>query len=218
MIQEFAVVWAHKEKLIAGLLNTVWLAAVATVLAAVIGAAIAAVLMSRSKPLRSLMRGAVDFMRCIPFLLLAYIVYYGLPVLGIRFDNWSAGLAALILYNSAYMGEILRAAWSGLPAEYTDAAHAFGFYGLRLYRRIILPPVVLAAVPVIGNQAIQVIKDSAFLMIIAVPELTHSASSIQSNYFVPFAAFIAAVALYWVLCRIVELGVGVVERRAEARR
>ena len=118
----------------------------------------------------------VDCMRCVPFLMLAYIVYYGLPSLGINFDNFTAGLAAIILYNSAYMGEILRGAWSRLPPDYTQAALSYGFHGFTLYRRIILPPIVMAAAPVIGNQVIQVIKDTAFLMIIAVPELTHAAS------------------------------------------
>ena len=102
--------------------------------------------------------------------------------------------------------------------ESIDAGSAFGFYGRNLYLRIILPQVVLAAIPMIGNQSIQVIKDTAFLMIIAVPELTHAASSIQSKYYVPFAAFISAVALYWAMCSVIEAGVRRVERIAEVRR
>jgi polar amino acid transport system permease protein len=77
---------------------------------------------------------------------------------------------------------------------------------------------VLSAGPVVGNQLIQIIKDSAFLTIIALPELTHAASSIQSRYYVPFAAFITAVALYWGLCLVVEGGVNVLRRLADARR
>ncbi len=218
MSHEFAVVWAHKDRLLEGLANTIWLSLLATAIALVLGALIAAVLMSRLSVARRAMQWLVDGMRCVPFLLLAYIVYYGLPTFGIRLNNWTAGLCALVLYNAAYLGEILRGAWAGLPSEYTDAAHAFGFQGLLLYRRIILPPVILASVPIIGNQVIQIIKDSAFLTILAVPELTHAASAIQSTYFVPFAAFVAAVALYWVLCRAVELTVGWTERRAEERR
>jgi polar amino acid transport system permease protein len=218
MIHEFGIVWAHKDRLVDGLANTVWLALLSAAIALLLGALIAALLMSSRRPLRLTMQWLVDGMRCIPFLLLAYIVYYGLPTLGIRFDNWTAGLCALALYNAAYMGEILRGAWASLPAEHTDAGHAFGYHGFLLYRRLILPPIVLASVPVIGNQVIQVIKDSAFLMIIAVPELTHAASAIQSTYYVPFAAFVAAVALYWALCRCVELVVGAIEHRAEARR
>jgi polar amino acid transport system permease protein len=215
---EFEIVWAHKDRLLQGLANTVWLVALATVIALLLGALVAAALTSSSRAVQRPTQWLVDGMRCVPFLLLAYIVYYGLPTLGIRFNNWSAGLCALVIYNAAYIGEILRGAWASLPRGYVDAAHAVGFHGPALYRRIILPPVVLAAVPVLGNQMIQIIKDSAFLMIIAVPELTHAASSIQATYFVPFAAFVAAVVLYWLLCRCVEVLVGQVERKAEATR
>ena len=218
MTREFAIVWAHRDRLLEGLTNTVWLCVLATALALLIASPITMALMASNRPLRVAARGFVDAMRCIPFLLLAYIVYYGLPTLGIRFNNWSAGLCALTIYNAAYMAEILRGGWASLPREHIDAGYAFGFSGLRLYRRIILPPVAFACVPVMGNQMIQIIKDSAFLTIIAVPELTHEASAIQSMYYVPFAAFVAAVALYWVLCRIVELLVAAIERRAEARR
>jgi polar amino acid transport system permease protein len=218
MTNEFAIVWAHKERMFQGLANTVGLVALATALALPAGALVAAALTSHSRALQRPMQWLVDGMRCVPFLLLAYIVYYGLPTLGIRFNNWTAGLSALVIYNAAYIGEILRGAWASLPRGYIDAAQAVGFHGLPLYRRIILPPVVFAAVPILGNQVIQIIKDSAFLTIIAVPELTHAASSIQSTYYVPFAAFVAAVALYWVLCRGVELVVAWIERRAEARR
>jgi polar amino acid transport system permease protein len=82
----------------------------------------------------------------------------------------------------------------------------------------VLPPLMLSAGPVLGNQLILIVKDSAFLTIIALPELTHAASSIQSRHFIPFAAFIAAVLLYWALCLVVEAGVSAVGRRAEARR
>jgi polar amino acid transport system permease protein len=215
---EFAIVWAHKDRLFLGFANTVGLAVLATALALIVGALMAAALASHSKAIRRPAQWLADGMRCVPFLLLAYIVYYGLPTLGIRLNNWTAGLAALVIYHAAYIGEILRGAWANLPRGYIDAAHAVGFHGQVLYRRIILPPIVFAAVPVLGNQVIQIIKDTAFLMIIAVPELTHAASSIQATYYVPFAAFVAAVALYWVLCRCVELAVGAIERRAEARR
>jgi polar amino acid transport system permease protein len=218
IIHEFAIVLEHADKLLSGLANTVLLAGIGSLLALVFGVLIAMALMSRRPVLRLTMQGLVDAMRCVPFLMLAYIVYYGLPSIGINFDNFTAGLVALVLYNAAYMAEILRGARSRLPPDYTQAAQAFGFHGFTMYRRIILPPIVMAAAPVIGNQVIQVIKDTAFLMIIAVPELTHAASSIQSTYYVPFAAFLSAIALYWVLCALVEWGVRSIERIAEGRR
>jgi polar amino acid transport system permease protein len=218
MIRDFGITWAHRDQLINGLINTVWLSLAGAALAFALGCLIAMLLMARAQGLAAAARWFVDAMRCVPFLLFAYLVYYGLPSLGIRFTNFGAGLLALTLYNAAYMAELLRAAWSALPREMLEAGHAFGFTGLSLFRRIVLPPVILAAIPMIGNQLIQIIKDSAFLTIIAVPELTHEASSIQAVYFVPFAAFVTAVLLYWGLCLVVEAAVGAVGRLAESRR
>ena len=67
--------------------------------------------MSQKPAVSRAARAFVDGMRCIPFLLFAYIVYYGFPSIGINLDNWGAGLLALTIYNAAYMAEILRGAW-----------------------------------------------------------------------------------------------------------
>jgi len=218
VIAQFGLVWDHRDLLINGFLTTLWLSALSAVASIALGTVLAMALMSR-RPLVARASGVlVDAMRCVPFLLFAYIVYYGLPSLGLRFSNWSSGLFALILYNTAYMAELVRGAWRGLPGEMIEAGHAFGFHGLGLVRRIILPPVIFAAIPMIGNQLIQIIKDSAFLTIIAVEELTHAATVIQATYFLPFASFITALLLYWVLCLCVEQLVRLVGARAELRR
>jgi polar amino acid transport system permease protein len=214
----FDIVWEHSDRIAAGLLNTVILSLLGALLALILGSLVAILLMSSNRFLRLGVQGLVDLMRCVPFLMLVYLVYYGLPHYGIDFDNWTAGLAALVIYNTAYMAEILRGIWSRLSRETIDAGVAFGFHGYRLYSRIIFPQVFLAAGPMVGNQLIQIIKDTAFLTIIAVPELTHAASGIQAQYFVPFAAFIVAILIYWALCALVEAGVFAVERLAEARR
>ena len=217
-MSEFAVVWQNREMLITGFENTLIIVAVAAVGALVLGALLTIPLMSRRPAIRTAATAYVDAMRCVPFLLFVYLIYYGLPSLGLRFDNWSTGIAALTLYNSAYMGEVLRGAWADLPKEHIEAGHAFGFSGWRLFRRIILPPVLFSALPLIGNQLIQIVKDSAFLTIIAVAELTHEATALQTTYFVPFASFLAAVVLYWVTCVTIESTVGFVNRFAEERR
>jgi polar amino acid transport system permease protein len=157
-------------------------------------------------------------MRCVPFLLFVYLIYFGFPTFGIQFDNWWAGVVALILYNAAYMAELLRAAWKNLPKEAIEAGHAFGFTGWGLFRRIIIPPVLYSSLPLIGNQLVQIVKDSAFLTVIAVAELTHEATSLQTTYFVPFASFVAAVFLYWMTCMTIETGVAFANRLAEDRR
>jgi polar amino acid transport system permease protein len=214
----FEVVWEHSDRIVEGLLNTILLSLIGAVLALFFGIVVAVLLMSSNRLLRLTVQCFVDLMRCVPFLMLVYLVYYGLPSLGIDLDNWTAGLFALVAYNTAYMAEILRGLWTGLPREPAEAATAFGFHGWRLYARIIFPQIFLAGGPMLGNQLIQIIKDTAFLTIIAVPELTQAVSGIQAQYFVPFAAFIVAIFIYWGLCLLVEGGVMILEKRAEARR
>ena len=218
MIHDFGIVWLHRDLLLSGLASTVILSVSAALSALLIGALVSTVLVRRARVAGHIVRFLIDVARCTPFLLFAYIVYYGLPSLGLRFDNWSAGVLALIVYHSAYMAEIIGAAWRSLPRDTIEAGHAFGYSGLRLFHRIVMPPLALNAAPVIGNQIIQIVKDSAFLTIIALPELTNAASAIQSQYFVPFAAFITAMLLYWALCLVVEALVSVLGRMAEARR
>lgn len=217
-MNEFAVVWQNRGMLITGFENTLIIVVIGAIGSLILGALLTIPLMSRKPAIKALATAYVDAMRCVPFLLFVYLIYYGLPSLGLRFDNWSTGIAALTLYNSAYMGELLRASWADLPKEQIEAGHAFGFSGWRLFRRIILPPVLFSALPLIGNQMIQIVKDSAFLTIIAVAELTHEATALQTTYFVPFASFLAAVVLYWVTCVAIESTVGFVNRFAEERR
>ncbi len=218
MLHQFAIVWSARDLMLEGALQTVWLAAASAVAALALGAMLSLALMSRRRALRQAGGVLVDTMRCVPFLLFAYIIYYGLPSIGLNFSSGQSGLIALIVYNTAYMAELIRAAWRSLPPETIEAGQAFGFHGFGLFRRVILPPVLFAAAPMLGNQVIQIIKDTAFLTIITVEELTHAATVIQATYFLPFASFISALMLYWLMCLAVEQGVAAVGVRAALRR
>src|SRR3989337_3718746 len=99
-------------------------------------------------PFGRAVRSVVDGMRMLPFLIYAYLLYYGLPSLGVRFDAWTAGFIALITYHAAYFAEILRGTWATLSAGQAEAARAHGVTSFLLYRRIILPPLVLRGAPV----------------------------------------------------------------------
>jgi polar amino acid transport system permease protein len=215
---DLAVVWAHRDVLVDGLSNTVVLSTLAAAGAFVLGVGLSALLVQPARAVSGAATWLVDAFRCTPFLLVAYLVYYGLPSLGLRIDNWNSGLLALTAYHAAYVGELLAGSWRALPREPIEAGHAFGYGGIRLFRRIVLPPLLLNAGPLLANQAIQVIKDSAFLTVIAIPELTHAASALQSNYYVPFAAFVVAMLVYWALCLVIEACAAFVGRLAETRR
>jgi polar amino acid transport system permease protein len=215
MNHALAIIWAHRNELLGGVAMTAVLSALTGACSLVTGTLLTTVLMSKRRTLATVARGFIDLICCTPFLLLVYLLYYGLPSFGIRLDNEPAGFVALLLYNTAYIAEILRSGWANRPHEEIEASYAFGFHGFQLIRRLILPPVFYSTAPMLGNQFIQIIKDSSFLTIIAVPELTYAANNIQSNYYIPFAAFIAAVLLYWTLCSTIEFVVSAVRRVSE---
>ena len=212
-----ATVWSYRDAFLAGLGNTAALVGLALVLSLPLAALAAVLLVEASAPVRRLGREVVDLFRCVPFLLLAYVIYYGLPEIGLRLGAWWAGLVALVLYNGAYFTEILRAAALSLPREAVEAGRAYGFSRAQLYGRIVLPLVALDAGPVIGNQVVVMIKDTALLMIITVQELSFVANFVNASAFAPFAPFATALLLYWALCLVAEAGVGVIARERRRR-
>lgn len=218
MINDFVTIWDQLPDIATGFANTIMLVVIAATVSMLLGMALTPLLMSARPGIARIAGGFCDAMRCVPFLLFVYLIYFALPSLGVRLSNWTSGLLALVLYNSAYIALLLRAAWRDLPADTIESARAFGFHGFSLVRRIILPPVVMRAIPSLGNQLIQIVKDSAFLSIIAVGELTSVMNAIQSTYFIPFAAFLSAVLLYWVLCLCIEILTSLLTRYAEERR
>ena len=195
----------HYDMILVGFRNTLILFSVSAAAAFLLSTAIVLAIQTRRGVVSSCMRAIVDGMRMLPFLMYAYILYYGLPSFGISMDAWTVGFLSLITYHAAYFAEILRGAWATLSTGQAESARAHGFTSLGMYRRILLPQLVLRTAPVLGNQLIICLKDTAFLSIITVRELTSAAASVQSLYFIPFEAFIVAIGLYWVTSILIEL-------------
>src|SRR5258705_13155270 len=147
MIHDFGIVWSERALLLSGLANTAILSTLAAVAALLLGFILTPALMSKRTAVSRAARAFVDGMRCIPFLLFAYIVYYGLPSFGVRLDNWTSGLAALTIYNAAYMAEILRGTWVVQPRGPIEAGGSVGRSETGVFAPIILPPATIAAEP-----------------------------------------------------------------------
>ena len=217
MIANFAIVFGEWKPLATGFVNTVWICALSAALSMLFAIFVSMLMVSRRLALRRATQAVVDVLRAIPFLMLLFVIYYCLPALNIRLSSWTCGLFALIVYNTAYVAEILRGAWAHLAREQEDAGRAYGYSGVALYRRIILPQIFIAAGPILGNQMITLVKNSAFLMVITIPDLTFMANQVQAIYFVPFETMLVAVALYWLLCSAIEWTVRRMERVAVVR-
>lgn len=203
-MSEWLILWDARDTFLAGALNTLLLFIVSVSAAFILGAALLYQLEQGGWATRPL-RWLIDLMRMLPFLVLAYLLYYGLPSLGLKMSAWSAGLIALAIYHAAYFAEILRGARVLMPEGQIEAAKAHGFTPLRLFLRIILPPLVIKTRPLMGNQLIYALKDTAFLTIITVQELTAAANSVSATYFIPMEAFIVVIAIYWAISICLEL-------------
>ena len=200
-MHQWGVIWTVRDRFIAGLFATLELFITAALAALIIGIALCYLSEYQKKVLNRVIIGFVSLMRAIPFLILAYLLYYGLPQLGISMEPWTAGLLALIIYHGAYFFEILRSQRRVFSGGYIEAAIS----RYAIFRRIILPNIVSSALPLIGNQLIICLKDTAFLSIITVQEITAAANSVQATYFIPFNAFIVAIGLYWAISILLEL-------------
>lgn len=208
------ILWQSRAIFLWGAANTLSLVLGCLLLSIPLGILGAVALEEARAPLRRTLQEVFDLLRCVPFLLLAYVVYFGLPEIGLRLGPWWAGLVSLTVYNAAYLVEIFRSAFLSIAKADLEAARAFGFSRSLTYRRIVIPQVAVTAAPVIGNQIITTMRDSAFLMIITVQELTFAANFVSANFFTPFAPFAMAVLLYLLMSLAVEWGV----RRMEAVR
>ncbi|ANF58911.1 amino acid ABC transporter permease [Halotalea alkalilenta] len=204
-MENWQIVWEARDSLISGLFTTIEIFLIGSVLAFLLGCLVVYLLEQAGPWLRRALRVAIDLMRTLPFLIFAYLLYYGLPSLGVRLDAWTAGLIALVIYHGAYFAEMLRGARLVMPAGGVEAARACGFHGFTLFRRILLPQLLIRVRPLIGNQLIYCLKDTAFLTIITVNELTAAANSIQATYFIPMEAFVAVIGLYWMVSIVIEL-------------
>lgn len=201
---EWSIIWEARGMFLAGVWNTLVLFLVSFLGAFLLGCTLLFLLEQRTWPSIAV-RWAINLMRMLPFLILAYLLYYGLPQVGIRMSAWTAGLIALTIYHGAYIAEILRGARIVLPAGQVEAAQAHGFRPLPMFYRILLPQLVIRTRPLLGNQLIYALKDTAFLTIITVQELTAAANSVQATYFIPTEAFVVVILFYWLISIVLEV-------------
>ncbi len=195
----FADVWDAREDLAWGALLTVELSALAMVLSLAIAVIGAFARISGPKPIRMAVAAYVEVIRNTPFLVQIFMLYFGLPTLGLRLDANQGALIALVLNGSAYTIEIVRAGIESIGYGQTEAAFAVGLHRFQAFRLVILPQALRAVVPPLGSQFILLMLNSSIVSVISADELTAVAQDVQSRTFRPFETFIVATAIYLIL-------------------
>jgi len=162
---------------------------------------------------RGLVRAYVEVFRNTPLLIQIFIVYFGLPQIGLKLSPFLSGLSALTLYAAAYNAEIFRAGLEAVPRGQHEAARSTGLSGAQVAGYIIVPQAVRICLPALGNNLVSLVKNSSLVSTIGMVELMFVANDISFNNFRSFEIYGAAAVLYVVLVLGLSRGLAVLERR-----
>ncbi|MDA9404877.1 amino acid ABC transporter permease [Bradyrhizobium sp. CCBAU 45389] len=158
----------------------------------------------------------VEILRNIPFIIILFVVYYGLPFWGIRLPATLVGTVALALFASAYYAEIVRAAILALPRGQFESARAIGMSPANAMWHVVAPQILRTLVPPSTNMTLTMMKEMAVLSSITVPELTYQSLVVQGNTFAPFEVFAAVASIYWLIAVVIAEASRRLERRVGA--
>ncbi len=191
---------------------TIFVSLVSIAIACVIALAAALARLSDNGPAYGLATFYISFFRGTPLLLQVYLIYLGLPQLGIVLDAVPSGIIALSLCYGAYMAEIFRAGIEGVPRGQREAGTALGLKPGLIMRKIVLPQAMKLIVPPTGNQFIAMLKDSSLVSVMGVWELMFLARTQGRSEFKHFEMLITAALIYWAISFVFELVQARIER------
>ncbi len=179
----FDVVTRNLDFLLAGIVLTIVVSVASIAFGLVIGIVVAAARLSRLRIINLISTVYVELIRNTPLLVQLFILYFGLPELGIRPTAIQAAVIALSVNNGAYLSEIIRGGLQSVPRGQVEAAAAIGLSQRTAYREVLLPLGLRSVVPAITNQFILTILGTSVVSVIGVPELTNQILFIDSRVF-----------------------------------
>ncbi|MEM8914312.1 MAG: amino acid ABC transporter permease [Pseudomonadota bacterium] len=228
--------------LIQGLVTTIRISIYASVLALILGVILGVARCSKNLTIRMLARTYLEFLRNVPPLVIVFIFFFFLSeqiISALNIERWAreiarqenndvwtfffgdmrrfpqliSGVIVLALFESAFVGEIVRAGIQSIGRGQHEAAKSIGMTQFQTMRYIILPQALRKVVPPLANQFITLVKDSSLLSIISVQELTFKAVELVASTRMIFEAWLTAAAFYFVIC----FGLSLLFRRLERR-
>lgn len=188
-----------------------------TAISFVLGLALALVVaLMRLSPVRAVSGAArtyISVIRGTPLLLQLFIIYYGLPSLGVSFDPFPAAILAFTLNVGGYAAEVIRSAILAVPKGQWEAASTVGMNYPTTLRRVVLPQATRTAIPPLSNTLISLVKDTSLASTIQVTELFRTAQEVAAPTYQFFAMYAVAAAYYWVICLALSFGQSRLEER-----
>lgn len=183
---------------------------------------ITAIRLKKIRIIHELIEVYLSFFRSTPGIIHLFLVYYGLPILfqqfGLNINGWSRSaysILALVLFNGAYLSEILRPAYLSVGKGQQEAADSIGLSGFKKVWRIILPQAIPIALPNLGNALIDLIKDTSILFVIGLVDIMGKAKLLIANDYgvKKLEVYLVVGFIYWVLIFIADSIIKAVEHK-----
>ncbi|MDI4089022.1 amino acid ABC transporter permease [Pseudomonas aeruginosa] len=202
--------------LLQGAMYTVLFAAVSMVLGLILGFSVAVVRVTKVPVVSQIAAVYVSAFRGTPLLVQIFVLYYGLPSVGIEFTPVTAGILALTLNVAAYLSESMRGAILGIDKGQWEAGLSVGLTWGQTLWNIITPQALRLAVQSLSNSLISLIKDTSLISVITVTELMLATKEVIAETFQPLPLYLAAAGIYWLLSALFERVQKALENRLTA--
>ena len=171
--------------------------------------------LSRVSVVSGIARVYVSVIRGTPLLVQLFVIFYGLPSVGVTLDPWPSAIIAFSANVGGYAAEVIRAAIQSVPKGQWEAAHMIGMSNRLALRRIILPQAARVSVPPLSNTFISLVKDTSLASLILVTELFREAQQIAAGTGEFMTLYVEAAVIYWVICLFLSSGQSVLEKRLD---
>ena len=184
----------------AGFIRTLQVAVLALLLALIIGVVVGTMSTAKGRLPRAVARIYVEMFQNIPLVIQIFFMYNGLAMAGLVLSEFTIGVVGVGMYDGAYIAEVVRAGILAVPKGQEEAAYSEGFNYIQTMRYVILPQMVKIILPPLTNQAVNLIKNTSVLAIIAGADLMYVADSYASYSLNYGPAYAVAGLLYFLLC------------------
>ena len=189
--------------LLPGLAMTIPLTVISFFFALIIAVITAMVQFADIKVLKPLARFYIWVIRGTPILVQLYVIFYGLPSIGIVLPAFPSAVLVFSINEGAYAAEIIRAALESVPTGQMEAGYCVGMSYLQIIRRIVLPQALRTAFPSLSNSLISMLKDTSLASTITVAEMLMVTRRIVARTYEPLALYLEVGLVYLLFCTVI---------------
>ena len=210
------LVWSSLGPLLMGAITgTIPLALASFSLGLLLALVVALMRLSRNRTVSAIARTYISVIRGTPLLVQLFVIFYGLPSVGITISPWPSAIIAFSLNVGGYAAEVIRAAILSVPKGQWEAGHTIGMSRHQTLVRIILPQAARVSVPPLSNTFISLVKDTSLASLILVTELFRVAQQVAAFSQEFMLLYLEAAVIYWIICLVLASGQSALEKRLD---